>query len=151
MTKQMSGSMTSKVFQTFKFLVTANFYLSVIVLMVGGISSVSGSDAIFEFKREFYDPLRNNLRIMMIYLAISEIGVCVYCFLKDKFQAIILTGFFLVLITGLLEFYGQINEIPIDPNYPPFFFYIGFSHILFGVLTNMEKTLANQAHEMSKQ
>lgn len=143
--------MTSKVFQTLKFLVTANFYLSVIVLMVGGISSVSGSDAIFEFNMEFYNPLLNNLRIMMIYLAISEISVCVYCFLKDKFQAIILAGFFLVLITGLLEFYGQINEIPIDPNYPPFFLYIGFSHILFGVLTNIGKTLVNQRHEMSKQ
>jgi hypothetical protein len=87
--------MTSKVFQGFKFLLIANFYLSVIALMVG-ISSVSSSDAIFEFNREFYDPLLNNLRIMMIYLAISEIGVCIYCFLKDKFQAIILTGFFLV-------------------------------------------------------
>jgi hypothetical protein len=142
--------MTSKVFQGFKFLLIANFYLSVIALMVG-ISSVSSSDAIFEFNREFYDPLLNNLRIMMIYLAISEIGVCIYCFLKDKFQAIILTGFFLVLITGLLEFYGQINEIPIDPNYPLFFLYIGFSHILFGVLTNMEKALVSQRHEMSKQ
>jgi hypothetical protein len=142
--------MTSKVFQGFKFLLIANFYLSVIALMVG-ISSVSSSDAIFEFNREFYDPLLNNLRIMMIYLAISEIGVCIYCFLKDKFQAIILTGFFPVLITGLLEFYGQINEIPIDPNYPLFFLYIGFSHILFGVLTNMEKALVSQRHEMSKQ
>ncbi|WAK00431.1 hypothetical protein [Methylobacter sp. YRD-M1] len=142
--------MTSKVFQTLKFLVTANFYVSVIVLMLGGISSASGSDAIFEFNMEFYNPLLNNLRIMMIYLAISEISVCVYCFLKDKFQAIILTGFFLVLITGLLEFYGQINEIPIDPNYPPFFLYVGFSHILFGVLTNMEKALVSQRHEMSK-
>jgi hypothetical protein len=60
-------------------------------------------------------------------------------------------GFFPVLITGLLEFYGQINEIPIDPNYPLFFLYIGFSHILFGVLTNMEKALVSQRHEMSKQ
>jgi hypothetical protein len=144
MTKQMSKDMTSKVFQGLKFLLTANFYLSVIGLMIGSISSASGSDAIFEFNPEFYNPLLNNLRIMMIYLVFSEIGVCIYCFLRKRFQAIILTGFFLILITGALEFYGQINEVPIDPNYPLFLLYIGISHILFGMLANIEKTFVNQ-------
>jgi hypothetical protein len=67
-----------------------------------------------------------------------------YCFLIKRFQAIILTGFFLILITGSLEFYGQINEVPIDPNYPLFLLYIGISHTLFGMLTNIEKTFVDQ-------
>ncbi len=67
-----------------------------------------------------------------------------YCFLMKRFQAIILTGFFLILITGSLEFYGQINEVPIDPNYPLFLLYIGISHILFGMLANIEKTFVDQ-------
>jgi hypothetical protein len=111
MAKQMSNGIPSKIFQGVKFLLTANFYLSVIVLMMGSISSLSGSDVIFDFSTDFYNPLLNNLRIMMIYMAISEIGICVYGILRKKFQAIILTGFFLVLITGSLEFYGQINNI----------------------------------------
>lgn len=146
MAKQMSNDIPSKIFQGVKFLLTANFYLSVIVLLLGSISSLSGSDVIFDFSPDFYNPLLNNLRIMMIYLAISEIGICIYGILRKKFQAIILTGFFLVLITGSLEFYGQINNIPIDPDFPLFFLYIGLSHILFGVLANIEKALAT-GHE----
>jgi hypothetical protein len=58
-----------------------------------------------------------------------------------RFQAIILTGFFLILITGSVEFYGQINEVPIDPDYPLFLLYIGIPHNLSGMPANIEKLL----------
>jgi hypothetical protein len=67
--------------------------------VIGSLSSASGSDAIFEFNPELYNPLLNNLRNYDEISGFSEIGVCITVFYK-RFQAIILTGFFLILITG---------------------------------------------------
>jgi len=49
-------------------------------------------------------------------------------------------GFFLILMIGSMEFYGEINTIEIDENFPLFFLYTGLSHILFGIMVNIEKT-----------
>ena len=38
-----------------------------------------------------------------------------------------------------MEFYGDINSIEIDDSFPLFFLYIGISHILFGVVIDIEK------------
>jgi len=38
-----------------------------------------------------------------------------------------------------MEFYGDINSIEIDDSFPLFFLYTGISHILFGVVIDIEK------------
>ena len=38
-----------------------------------------------------------------------------------------------------MEFYGEINTVEIDPNFPIFFFYVGVSHILFGIMDGIIK------------
>ena len=58
-------------------------------------------------------------------------------------------GFFLILMIGSMEFYGEINSIEIDENFPLFFFYTGISHILFGVMAAMEKISANARNDKS--
>jgi hypothetical protein len=50
---------------------------------------------------------------------------------------------------GSMQFYGEINTIEIDKNFPLFFLYTGISHILFGIMANIEKTRANDAANKS--
>ena len=139
--------MTSKGLQSIKFLLEVNFYISVIVLIAGGILSVSGSYSFFEFNEELYGALDNNLRLIMVYLAITETVILGYCFFRKNFQVMIPVGFFLILMIGSMEFYGQINAIEIDENFPLFFLYTGLSHILFGVMAGIERNSSDEHNE----
>ena len=131
--------------KSIKLLLEVNFYISVIVLIAGGMLSVSGSYSIFEYNEDLYGALDNNLRMIMVYLAVTEIVILIYCFLRKNFQVMIPVGFFLILMIGSMEFYGEINTIEIDENFPLFFFYTGLSHILFGVMAGIERN-KTEAH-----
>ena len=135
--------------QSIKFLLEVNFYISVIVLIAGGMLSVSGSYSIFEFNEDLYGALDNNLRMIMVYLAVTEIVILIYCFLRKNFQVMMPVGFFLILMIGSMEFYGEINTIEIDENFPLFFFYTGLSHILFGVMAGIERNKTEAHNDQS--
>jgi len=141
------NGMTFKGLQSIKFLLEANFYISVIVLIAGGILSISGSYSFFEFNEDLYGALDNNLRLIMVYLAITETVILGYCFFRKNFQVMIPVGFFLILMIGSMEFYGQINAIEIDENFPLFFLYTGLSHILFGVMAGIERNSPAEHNE----
>ena len=80
-----------------------------------------------------------NLRMIMVYLALTESVILVYALMRENFQVMILVGFFLIMMIGSMEFYGEINNVAIDENFPLFFLYTGLSHILFGVMADMDK------------
>ena len=128
-----------KSIQSIKFLLEVNFYISVIVLIAGCTLSASGSYSIFEFNEELYGALANNLRMIMVYLVMTESVILGYCFFTKNFRVMILVGFFLILMIGSMEFYGEINDVEIDEDFPLFFLYTGLSHILFGVMVGIEK------------
>jgi len=138
-----------KILQSARFLLEVNFYISVIVLIVGGISSVSGSYSIFEFNEELYGALDNNLRMIMVYLALTETIILAYCLLRKNFQVMIPVGFFLILMIGSMEFYSDINAIEIDEKFSLFFLYTGLSHILFGVMVSIEKDRSDENNKKS--
>lgn len=142
--------MAFKGLQSIKFLLEVNFYIAVIVLIAGGILSVSGSYSFFEFNEDLYGALDNNLRMIMVYLAITESVILGYCFLRKNFQIMIPVGFFLILMIGSMEFYSEINSIEIDQNFPLFFLYTGISHILFGVMAGIEKNRCNEQNDKSR-
>lgn len=131
--------MAYKGIQGIKFLIEINFYISVILLVAAGIFSLPGSNSIFKFNEDLYGALDNNLRMVMIYLAMTEMVILVYCFYRKFFQVMILVGFFLILMIGSMEFYAEINTIEIDENFPLFFLYTGLSHILFGAMVSIKK------------
>jgi hypothetical protein len=120
-------------------LVETNFYLSVVVLISGCVLSVSESASIFEFNVDLYGPLANNLRMILVYLALTEVFLCIGCFLLDKTQLFILIGLSLVLMIGSLEIYSMVNDIEIDPDLSIFFAYTGLSHIAFGLWAYLGK------------
>jgi hypothetical protein len=143
------NGMTFKGLQSIKFLLEVNFYISVIVLIAGGMFSGLGSYSIFEFNEELYGALDNNLRMIMVYLAMTESVILGYCFFRKNFQVMIPVGFFLILMIGSMEFYGEINSIEIDENFPLFFLYTGLSHILFGVMAGIERNSSDEHNEKS--
>ena len=75
----------------------------------------------------------------MVYLVMTESVILGYFFFTKNFRVMILVGFFLILMIGSMEFYGEINDVEIDEDFPLFFLYTGLSHILFGVMVGIEK------------
>ena len=130
--------------QILRFIVKVNFYFSVIVLIFGSVLSASDNLALFEFNEDLYGALDNNLRMVLVYLALTEIVLLIYFTLADKFQLMIFVGFFLLLIIGSVEFYGEINAIEIDDTLPLFLLYTGLSHTLFGAIIYFDKTQATE-------
>ncbi|UOA08884.1 hypothetical protein [Methylobacter sp. S3L5C] len=143
------NDMTYKGIQGIKFLIEINFYISVILLVAAGVFSLPGSNSIFEFNEDLYGALDNNLRMVMIYLAMTEMVILMYCFYRKNFQVMILVGFFLILMIGSMEFYAEINSIEIDENFPMFFLYTGLSHIFFGVMVSIKKDSIKKTSDKS--
>ncbi|MGR9085997.1 MAG: hypothetical protein ACU841_02870 [Gammaproteobacteria bacterium] len=126
--------------RSLKLLLTANFYISVILLILASIMSVSGGRTPFEFHDDLYGPLANNLKLMLVYLAVTEIFLCAYCYYSKNFKVLIVAGFFLILTSGSLTFYSVINGIAVDDDFFVFFLYTGLSHVVFGVMGSWERS-----------
>jgi len=120
--------------QGIKSLIGLNFFISGVMLVAASILSFSDSYSIFTFDIDLYGPIGNNLRIMMVYLALAEIAMIIFCSYNKNFQEMLIVGAFLVLIAGSLEFYSQANQIPIDLELQLLFLYVGISHVAFGAL-----------------
>lgn len=129
----------SKSLAVLKILLQVNFNASVIFLLIVSVFSLAGSDFFFADQRDLYGPLAGNLRLMLIYLCLTEIAVYSYCHFSHNNQGIVILGIFLLLLIASLQFYGYVNQIPIDTNYHFFFLYLGLSHILFGVFSLLKK------------
>ncbi len=132
------------IFKSIKLLLEANFYISILVLLTGCLLSVSDRYSFFEFNEDLYGALDNNLRMIMIYLAMTETVILMYCYFRHNFQIMIAVGFFLLLMIASMRLYGDINDIAIDENFSLFFLYTGLSHSLYGVMVRIEK---NNTHK----
>ncbi|MDO9162555.1 MAG: hypothetical protein Q8N35_04245 [Methylococcaceae bacterium] len=133
--------MTSIILQGLKAIITANFYVSVLVLVVGSGFCISPTYSYFEFNEELFGEMSNNLRLIMLYLGITELIVCAYCFLTQRIQFFIPVGFFLILMIGSIKFYGEVNNVEVDENFPLFFLYTGISHVVFGSLAEIKQRI----------
>ncbi|MEQ1637673.1 MAG: hypothetical protein ABL903_13370 [Methylococcales bacterium] len=121
-----------------RYVIEANFYFALAILIFGSAVSVSDTYSLFEFHADIYGELANNIRIMMVYLAFSELLIFGYSFITRQTHYYLLVGFFLILMIGSLEFYGFVNNVETDPNLDSFFLYTGVSHILYGAITQIK-------------
>lgn len=130
--------MTTKIFQGIEVILVVNFFISVVLLTAGSMLSLSDHYSLFEFNQALYGELISNLKITLVYVAITEIIICAYCFFSKQTQAVMLVGFFLILMVGSVHFYAEINDIEMDENLSLFFLYTGVSHILFGFISSLK-------------
>ncbi|CAG7856569.1 hypothetical protein MCAMS1_01099 [biofilm metagenome] len=121
--------------QIAKFFVDANFYISVLVLVAGGITAITDNYTIFEFNEDLFGAMHNNLRMALLYLGMTEVVVCLFCYVTNQPRLMIFVGYFLLMMLGSLTFYGKINSVSIDNNILLFFLYTGLSHIAFGLMS----------------
>lgn len=131
--------MTSKTFHSLDLILAVNFVISVLLLIMGCLLSLSDRYSLFDLNQDLYGELMSNFKITLVYVAITELIVCTYCFFSKKSQYFILVGFFLILMIASVHFYSEINNVEIDENFSLFLLYIGVSHILFGVMSDLKK------------
>lgn len=116
-----------------KLAIQMNCYVSILLLLAVSFLSLSGEYYFFDNLSELYGPLAGNLKLMLLYLCVTEVTVFSYCLASKNYQGIAVMGAFMMLLVPSLQFYGYINQIPIDPQYNWFFLYIGGSHVAFGI------------------
>lgn len=131
-------------FRGVKGVLDANFYISVITLIVVGFVSVTSANSWLEFNEDLYGPMANNLRFMLMYLAVTEIILCLFAFLRKNFKVFIVSGFFLILCIGSLKFYSMINDVEVDENIFVLFLYVGLSHIIYDIFTSLDWMVREQ-------
>lgn len=131
---------THKILPSIKKLSVINFNAAVIFLLVVSISSAIGSTFFFENNSDLYGPLASNLRLMLIYLTLSQFFVYFFCSYCKSCRLLLPVGLFWLMLIGSIEFYGMVNQISIDENYPWFFLYMGISNLAYGGLYGFNKS-----------
>ncbi len=117
-----------------RLLIEANFYFSLVIVIFGSAVSLSDDYTLFQFNADIYGEFANNLRLMMVYVAFTEVLIFGCCFVFKQYQYYLIVGLFLLTLIPALAFYGQINNVEIDPDLDIFFFYTGASHFLWGAI-----------------
>jgi hypothetical protein len=141
--------MSIKFFDSISVFFKINFYISAIVLVGGCLLSATENHSIFEFNEDLYGAIGNNIRVIMVYLAINELAILLYCFLTKNARIMFAVGLFLILLIGSLEFYAEINAIEFDQNLRLFFLYTGISHLVYGFI-EIEKISPTQTNNEPK-
>lgn len=129
-----------KLLNILRMFIELNFYASLTLVIIGCGISFSDNYTLFDFNTELYGELANNLRIIMVYVSFTSIVIFGFCYFTRQYHYYLLVGIFLLLMEPALIFYGQVNNVEIDPDLEPFFIYIGLSHLLFGFLPNLFKS-----------
>lgn len=132
-------STNNKVLKGIQFVIDVNFYLSVLVLIVGGLVPVMSDYMLFEFNEDLYGVFAQNLKMMLLYLGFAEILLIGYCLFRKNKQIFLFVGIFFLLLMSSLPIYEEINTVETDPNISWFFLYIGLSHGFFGLYAYLEK------------
>ena len=141
--------MSIKFFHSISVFFKINFYISAIILVGGCLLSATENHSIFEFNEDLYGAIGNNIRVIMVYLAINELAILLYCFLTKNARIMFAVGLFLILLIGSLEFYAEINAIEFDQNIRLFFLYTGISHLVYGFI-EIEKISPTQTNNEPK-
>ena len=117
-----------------KLLCSINFNAAILFLFYVSVISLQGDALFFADDSELYGPMMGNFRLMLLYLCITEIAVYGFCRMRGNYQAILLLGLFFLVLMVSIDFYGFINQVPVDDNYRCLFMYLGLSHLLYGSL-----------------
>lgn len=119
-------------------LATINLIASMILLGVVTATTLSGNSYFFEDSADLYGPMASNLRLMLVYVCLTEWAVMGYCRYRRRYAAVTLLGIFYLLLMVSLELYSSLNDVPVDDQYAVLFLYLGLSHLAFGGLDSLK-------------
>ncbi len=134
-----------KIPSSLSLLLAFNFNIAVVLLLIVSFISAADSAVVFDNNNELYGPLAGNLRLMLIYLTLSQFAAYCFCSYTQNYRLLLPVGLFWLMLTGSLEFYGMINQIPIDEDYNWLFLYLGLSNLLYGGVMVINKYQQQEA------
>ena len=139
-------SFNNKVLPLLKILPAINFNVAIIFLLIVSVISATGSAYFFDNNSDLYGPLASNLRLMMIYLTLSQFAVYCFCSYSQNHRFLVPVGLFWLMLMASIEFYGMVNQIPIDENYRWCFLYMGASNLIYGGYYGFTKYASKDIH-----
>ncbi len=119
------------------------YYLALGISLCAAVSVWVDGGGFFQLDSELYGALVNNIKMVLIYAFIGQALMFYFCTIQHNFGHLLPMGFFLVLMIGALEFYGQVNQIPIDPALNSVFLFVGLSHMAYGAISRRQSELNN--------
>ena len=128
-----------KVRQLLSLLPAINFNIAVIFLLAVSLVSVGGSPLFFENSSDLYGPLASNLRLMLIYLTLSQFSAYCFCSYTENYRLLMGVGLFWLMLIASIKLYGMVNQIPIDEDYGWLFLYLGLSNLVYGGFMVLKK------------
>ncbi|MGZ4971111.1 MAG: hypothetical protein ACXV8O_05815 [Methylobacter sp.] len=128
-----------KVLQLLSLLPAINFNIAVIFLLAVSLVSVGGSSLFFDNSSDLYGPLASNLRLMLIYLTLSQFSAYCFCSYIENYRLLMAVGLFWLMLMASIKFYGMVNQIPIDEGYGWLFLYLGLSNLVYGGFMVLKK------------
>ncbi len=135
--------MKTKILQSIEFVIVFNFFISVMLLITSSFLSFFEQYSFFEFNQDLYGELINHVKMVLLYISITELIICAYYAFTHHIESIALAGFFMILLVGSMSFYEKINAIELDENLFLFFLYVGSSHILFAIFSDLKNKAVN--------
>lgn len=127
---------------TLQSLLKLNLKISIVFLLLATALSVTGSQLFFVDDSELYGPMSGNLKIMLVYLCLTVMGVYGLSNFGKHLAILLALGVFLLLMSVSIEFYSEINQVPVDENYRWLFLYCGLSQLLFAGLEMISREWA---------
>lgn len=115
-------------------LLKINVKASMIFLVIASVLTLSGSQLLFTDDSAIYGPLAGNLRLLLVYLTMTVLAVYGLSNYGRQTGLLMALGIFLLLMAGGIEFYSQINDVPVDERYRLLFIYCGLSQLAFAVI-----------------
>jgi hypothetical protein len=122
----------NEILPSLKLLPAINFNAADIFMLLVSLMSATGSTFFFNNNSDLYGPLASNLRLMLIYLTLSQFGVYCFCSFRQNYRLLMPVGLFWLMLMESSEFYGIINQIQIDEDYRWLFLYLSMSNLVYG-------------------
>lgn len=129
-----------KILPSLKMVSAINFNAAVMFLLLVSLMSATGSTFFFDNNSDLYGPLASNLRLMLVYLTLSQFGAYCFCSYRQNYRLLIPAGVFWLMLMCSIEFYSVVNQILIDDDYRWLFLYLGISNLVYGGLYSFSKS-----------
>lgn len=122
-----------------------NYFTAVISMILTLVFMLAGKISLIELDGALYGAIGNNLTVVILYLIMITLVLPGYCFVKKQYLGITLLGFFYLLLIGSMEIYSYVNAIPLNREYYLLFFYVGLSHMIFGMSVDQSEHRTEKA------